>query len=200
MASATEQEEAVVHILWINAGLSCDGDSVALTAATQPSIEEIALGALPGLPDDALEVVRLYASRDREAVHAYHAASSLELWLRELGLRWKLSDHRAAGSTRKGPTSAEKWIPESVFEFGDEEIARFLAALWDCDGHVDRRSVFYKTISRRLAIDVQTLLLRLGIRSVIYQSTYAASDAGRPAASPRPAPPVARGRRPRPGS
>jgi hydrogenase small subunit len=39
-----------IHLLWINAGLSCDGDSVALTAATQPSVEEIALGALPGLP------------------------------------------------------------------------------------------------------------------------------------------------------
>jgi hydrogenase small subunit len=39
-----------VHILWINGGLSCDGDSVALTAATQPSIEEIVMGALPGLP------------------------------------------------------------------------------------------------------------------------------------------------------
>ena len=35
-------------------GLSCDGDSVALTAATQPSIEEIALGALPGLPKIAV--------------------------------------------------------------------------------------------------------------------------------------------------
>ena len=43
-----------LHILWINAGLSCDGDSVALTAATQPSIEEIALGALPGLPKIAV--------------------------------------------------------------------------------------------------------------------------------------------------
>ena len=41
-------------MLWINAGLSCDGDSVALTAATQPSIEEIALGALPGLPKIAV--------------------------------------------------------------------------------------------------------------------------------------------------
>ena len=47
-------EEAVVHVLWINAGLSCDGDSVALTAATQPTIEEIALGALPGLPKIAV--------------------------------------------------------------------------------------------------------------------------------------------------
>jgi hydrogenase small subunit len=43
-------EEPVVHILWINAGLSCDGDSVGLTAATQPSIEDIVLGTLPGLP------------------------------------------------------------------------------------------------------------------------------------------------------
>lgn len=39
-----------LHVLWINAGMSCDGDSVALTAAMQPSIEEIVLGALPGLP------------------------------------------------------------------------------------------------------------------------------------------------------
>jgi hydrogenase small subunit len=26
--------EPVVHILWMNGGLGCDGDSVALTAAT----------------------------------------------------------------------------------------------------------------------------------------------------------------------
>src|ERR1700760_400592 len=49
-----EASEPVLHILWMNAGLSCDGDSVALTAATQPSIEEIALGALPGLPTVAV--------------------------------------------------------------------------------------------------------------------------------------------------
>jgi hydrogenase small subunit len=48
--TATGADETLVHLLWINAGLSCDGDSVALTAATQPSIEEIALSALPGLP------------------------------------------------------------------------------------------------------------------------------------------------------
>ena len=48
------QEEPVVHILWMNGGLGCDGDSVALTAATQPSIEEIVLGALPGLPKVAV--------------------------------------------------------------------------------------------------------------------------------------------------
>ena len=29
-----------VHILWITAGLSCDGDTVSVTAAEQPSIED----------------------------------------------------------------------------------------------------------------------------------------------------------------
>ncbi len=50
----TTPDEPVVHILWMNGGLGCDGDSVALTAATQPSIEEIVLGALPGLPKIAV--------------------------------------------------------------------------------------------------------------------------------------------------
>jgi hydrogenase small subunit len=48
----TQRAPAVkeVHVLWITAGLSCDGDSVAVTAATQPSIEDVVLGAIPGLP------------------------------------------------------------------------------------------------------------------------------------------------------
>jgi len=46
-------DETVVHVLWMNAGLSCDGDSVALMAAMRPSIDEIGLGALPGLPRGA---------------------------------------------------------------------------------------------------------------------------------------------------
>jgi hydrogenase small subunit len=39
-----------VHIVWITAGLGCDGDSVSITAASQPSIEDVLLGAIPGLP------------------------------------------------------------------------------------------------------------------------------------------------------
>ncbi len=39
-----------VHIIWMTTGLSCDGDSVSVTAATLPSIEEVVLGAIPGLP------------------------------------------------------------------------------------------------------------------------------------------------------
>src|ERR687883_263472 len=39
-----------VHILWISEGMSCDGDSVSVTAAGQPGIEDVVLGAIPGLP------------------------------------------------------------------------------------------------------------------------------------------------------
>jgi hydrogenase small subunit len=39
-----------IDVLWINAGLSCDGDTIAMTAATQPSIEDLVLGALPWVP------------------------------------------------------------------------------------------------------------------------------------------------------
>jgi hydrogenase small subunit len=39
-----------VTILWISEGMSCDGDSVSMTASDQPSIEDVALGLIPGLP------------------------------------------------------------------------------------------------------------------------------------------------------
>src|SRR3954452_21247625 len=39
-----------VNILWISEGMSCDGDSVSVTAAGQPSIEDVLLGAIPGIP------------------------------------------------------------------------------------------------------------------------------------------------------
>jgi hydrogenase small subunit len=47
-----EQSQAFdqIHVLWITAGLGCDGDSIAMTAATQPSIEDIVLGGIPGIP------------------------------------------------------------------------------------------------------------------------------------------------------
>jgi hydrogenase small subunit len=48
MAQKSRIEE--LHILWISEGMSCDGDSVAMTAAMQPSIEDIVLGLIPGIP------------------------------------------------------------------------------------------------------------------------------------------------------
>ena len=38
-----------IDTLWITAGLGCDGESIAMTAATQPSIEDLILGGIPGI-------------------------------------------------------------------------------------------------------------------------------------------------------
>ena len=39
-----------VYILWISEGMSCDGDTISVTAASQPSLEEVLAGLIPGLP------------------------------------------------------------------------------------------------------------------------------------------------------
>src|SRR5688572_13871443 len=39
-----------IDVLWITAGLGCDGDTIAITAATQPSLEDLVMGIIPGIP------------------------------------------------------------------------------------------------------------------------------------------------------
>ncbi len=66
-----------------------------------------------------------------------------------------------------GKRSEHKFVPDAIFGLDNDRIARFLSVLYSCDGHIyaaERlRQVGYTTISRRLADDVQHLLLRLGI-------------------------------------
>ena len=57
MAPATEfvpdqaKTEAIkAHVIWMTTGLSCDGDSVAMTSAVNPSLEDIVTQAIPGMP------------------------------------------------------------------------------------------------------------------------------------------------------
>src|SRR3954462_916630 len=45
-----ETEAITAHVLWITVGLSCEGDTVAMTSATNPSLEDIITGAIPGMP------------------------------------------------------------------------------------------------------------------------------------------------------
>jgi hydrogenase small subunit len=39
-----------IDILWISEGMSCDGDTVSVTAASQPPLEDVITGLVPGLP------------------------------------------------------------------------------------------------------------------------------------------------------
>ena len=39
-----------IAILWTSEGLSCDGDTVSITASSQPALEDVLLGTITGLP------------------------------------------------------------------------------------------------------------------------------------------------------
>jgi hydrogenase small subunit len=67
---------AEIDILWITGGLGCDGESIAMTAATQPSIEDIVRGGLPWIPKVNLHnPVLAYANGD-EFLRPFHAAAA----------------------------------------------------------------------------------------------------------------------------
>ncbi|HLW16575.1 MAG TPA: LAGLIDADG family homing endonuclease, partial [Actinomycetota bacterium] len=137
-------------------------------ASLLESFERSCLEAFEGISFSryvkARGVQQVCVVKDPALQAAYHAPSSLDAWLRAQGLRV---------NSRHGLRSEEKFVPEWIFELDEEGIAEFLAAIWDCDGHVGVRGAAFKTISSRLATDVQTLLLRLGVRSTITESTYA---------------------------
>ena len=49
-AEHKKTEGVTAHVLWMTTGLSCEGDSVAMTSATNPSLEDIITQAIPGMP------------------------------------------------------------------------------------------------------------------------------------------------------
>jgi intein/homing endonuclease len=71
-----------------------------------------------------------------------------------------------------GVGARAKRLPKEVFELHDHDLAILLARLWDGDGTVSlARHASYDTASHQLALDVQHLLLRLGIVSRLYERT-----------------------------
>ncbi|RAY15712.1 hydrogenase expression protein HypE [Actinomadura craniellae] len=77
MATTTGLEE--IHILWTSEGMSCDGDTVSMTAAGLPSLEDVLLGLIPGLPKVHLHNKVLAAETGDEFMAAFHRAARDEL-------------------------------------------------------------------------------------------------------------------------
>jgi error-prone DNA polymerase len=72
-----------------------------------------------------------------------------------------------------GHGARSKFLPGAVFALCDTDIELLLARLWEGDGSMSKSGhASYDTASRRLAEDVQHLLLRLGIVSRIYQRDH----------------------------
>jgi hydrogenase small subunit len=65
-----------IDVLWINAGLSCDGDTIAMTAATQPSVEDLVLGALPWIPKVNFDNLFLAYENGDEFMERFHRAAN----------------------------------------------------------------------------------------------------------------------------
>ena len=68
-----------MDVLWITAGLGCDGDTIAMTAATQPSLEDLVLGTIPGVPKMVLHNPCLAYAVGDEFLKPFHRAAAGEL-------------------------------------------------------------------------------------------------------------------------
>ena len=84
-----------------------------------------------------------------------------KLWIEELGL-----------TNKKSP---EKFIPPQVYNLSLENTALFIGVLWSGDGFIyckNNTVPYYATSSKRMAMDVQNLLLKLDIVSSIIEKMY----------------------------
>jgi chromosome partitioning protein len=64
-------------------------------------------------------------------------------------------------------SSKTKRLPEAVYSLSDEQLGRFLATFWMCDGSVTKSRPEIMLASEGLVRDIQHILLRLGIQSSV---------------------------------
>jgi len=72
-------ERLLVHVLWMTGGLSCDGDTISMTAATRPSLEDLLTGAIPGMPGVVLYNPVLAYETGEDLIRAWHDAAAGKL-------------------------------------------------------------------------------------------------------------------------
>jgi hydrogenase small subunit len=108
-----------VHILWISEGMSCDGDTVSITAASQPSIEDVVLGIIPGLPKVHLHNKVLAFETGEDYMRAFRLAARGELGPFVLVIEGSIPNERingdgywtSFGNDEKGdPIRLNTWI------------------------------------------------------------------------------------------
>jgi hydrogenase small subunit len=65
-----------VNVLWMTSGLGCDGESLAMTSATNPSLEDLLRGCLPGMPPVILHNPVLAYENGDDFMWAWHEAAA----------------------------------------------------------------------------------------------------------------------------
>ncbi len=135
------------------------------TSQDQENLQAVSLAAKELFNIDARIVVQknwfhLYLK------NPFHAARGklhpITYWFNELGL--------------ERVRSYDKKMPEKLFLASSQEVSHFLHHLWATDGNISKSlnpnksatiSIYYSSSSLKLSEQVQHLLLRLGIRSVL---------------------------------
>lgn len=72
-------EQITAHVIWMTSGLGCDGDSVAMTSATNPSLEDIITGVIPGMPKVIIHTPVLAYETGAEFMQAWYDAEAGKL-------------------------------------------------------------------------------------------------------------------------
>ena len=110
-----------VHILWISEGMSCDGDTVSLTAATQPALEDVVLGLVPGIPKVRLHNKVLAFETGERYLEPFRKAARGELSPFVLVIEGSIPNEHVNGEgfwsgfgndERGQPMTLNKWIDQ----------------------------------------------------------------------------------------
>ncbi len=96
-AGHAHAEGQLVHVIWLTTGLGCDGDSVAMTSATNPSLEDLLHGVLPGVPRLALYNAMFAFETGEEFVAAFERAATGKLEPFVLVLEGSVPNERLSG-------------------------------------------------------------------------------------------------------
>jgi hydrogenase small subunit len=90
-------DPAPVHVLWMTAGLGCDGESVAMTAATSPSLEDLLSGVIPGSPRVVMHNPVLAFENGDDFLQAWYDAEDDRLDPFVLVVEGAIGDERKSG-------------------------------------------------------------------------------------------------------
>ena len=120
-----------IEILWLNGGLGCDGESVALTGATQPSVEDLVMGAIPGLPKVKLHNPFLAYENGDEFLDLFRRAAAGRLAPFILVVEGSIPDegNKADGYWASFGADAETGQPITTCEWVDRLVPRAWAVV-----------------------------------------------------------------------
>jgi hydrogenase small subunit len=127
----SQEPIAEIAVLWLTAGLSCDGDTIAMTAATQPSIEDVLSGAIPWTPKVRLYNPFLAPENGDEFLQYYYKGASGELGPFILVVEGSIPDetNKAEGYWATFGTDPETGQPITTCEWIDRLAPRAWAVV-----------------------------------------------------------------------